>query len=113
WQHEAPAAKGADDAATLTALSTAVCVLVLLVGSQFRPAIAQTVIQLAQQDHVETATASSSTRTDACSSAGDKAFNICILGGFANISGVNCECTQGDVPGAPVWECVGTATCKR
>jgi hypothetical protein len=99
--------------ATLTAISTAICMLVLLATSQFTPAIAQTVRQLAQQDHVETATASSSTRTDACSSAVDKAFNLCILRGFANISGVNCECTQGDVPGAPIWECVGTAMCKR
>jgi hypothetical protein len=97
--------------ATLTALSTAICMLGLLVISQFAPATAQTLRQLAQQDHVETATASSSTRTEACSSAVDKAFNLCILRGFANIS--NCECTQGDVPSAPAWECVGTATCKR
>ena len=99
--------------ATLTALSTAICMLVLLVTSQFTPAIAQTVRELAQQDHVETATSSSTTRTDACSSAVGKAFNLCILRGFANVSSVNCECTQGDVPGSPVWECVGTATCKR
>jgi hypothetical protein len=99
--------------ATLTALSTAICMLVLLVASQFTPAIAQSVRQLAQQDHIETATASSNTRTEACSSAVDKAFNLCILRGFANISGVNCECTQGDGPATPAWECTGTATCKR
>ena len=99
--------------ANFTAPSTAICLLVLLVTSQSTPAIAQTAGQLAQQDHVETATSSSSSRTDACSSAVDKAFNLCILRGFANVSGVNCECTQGDVPAAPAWECVGTATCKR
>src|SRR5262245_36012645 len=99
--------------ATLTTPSTAICLLVLLVTSQSTPAIAQTVRQLAQQDHVETATSSSSSRTEACSSAVDKAFNLCILRGFANVSGVNCECTQADVPAAPAWECVGTATCKR
>ena len=75
-RNEAPASKGADDGSHLTALRTAMCMLVLLVTSQFTPAIAQTVRQLAQQDHVETATASSSTRTDACSSAVDKAFNL-------------------------------------
>jgi hypothetical protein len=84
--------------ATLTALSTAICMLGLLVISQFAPATAQTLRQLSQQDHVEAATASSSTRTDACSFAVDKAFNLCILRGFANVSGVNCECTQWEVP---------------
>jgi hypothetical protein len=33
--------------------------------------------------------------------------------GFFNITGVSCTCTQKGSAGAPLWECVGTATCKK
>jgi hypothetical protein len=93
---------------TPAALGTAIC---LLVSSS--PVTAQTVGELAQQGHVETATTSSNNRNDACTASTGKAFNLCIIRGFANITSVNCDCTQHDGHGAPPWECVATATCKK
>ena len=66
----------------------------------------------AQQDHVVTAQTSSSSRADACSSSTGKAFNLCIIQGWFNVTRVNCECTQSEAPRSPMWECIATATCK-
>jgi hypothetical protein len=88
----------------------------LLMTSHFVSPIAggqQTATKLVQQDNVMTATASSDTKGDACSSSIDKAYNLCMIGGFFNITSVNCDCTQRNIRGAPDWECVGTATCKK
>ena len=89
-------------------LGAATCVLALVVSSEFTPTTAQT----AQQDQTMTATASASTKSDACSTSMDKAYSLCMARGFFNITSVNCDCNQRNVPGAP-WECVGTATCKK
>ena len=99
--------------AAFTALNTATCALVLLVSSQFTLAIAQTARKLAQQEHVMTAKASSTSRADACSSATDKAYNLCMIQGFFKIGQVNCDCTQSEISGAPRSECVGTAACEK
>lgn len=101
---------------TLAVRVTATCMFVLLLTSQFTPAIAErreTPGKIAQEDHVVTARASSTTKADACSSSVDKAYNLCIIQGFFNITRTDCDCTQSDVPGAPTWECVGSATCKK
>ena len=90
-------------------LGTAGGALALLGTAQFAPAIAETT----QQDQAITATASASTRSAACTSSIDKAFNLCMLQGLFNIGRLNCECTQGAIPRTPVWECVGTAACKK
>jgi hypothetical protein len=66
----------------------------------------------AQQDQTMTATASAPTKSDACTAFMDKAYGLCMARGFFNITGVNCDCNQRNVPGAP-WECVGNATCKK
>ena len=86
----------------------ATCVVLLLASSQFTPTTAQT----AQQDRAMTATASAPTKSDACSTSMDKAYSFCMAQGLFNITSVNCDCNQRNVPGAP-WECVGTATCKK
>src|SRR5262245_31497970 len=65
-----------------------VAALVLLVTSQFEPAIAET----SQQDQVFTATASASE---------GRAYNLCMVRGFFNITGVSCTCTQRGTAGAP------------
>jgi hypothetical protein len=83
--------------------------LVLLVTSQFEPAIAET----SQQDQVFTATASASSESSACSASEGRAYNLCMVRGFFNITGVSCTCTQRGTAGAPIWECEGTATCKK
>jgi hypothetical protein len=70
-------------------------------------------MKLAQEDHVMTATASSTTKAGACSSATDKAYNLCMIQGFFNIKRVYCDCTQREVPRPPMWECVGTAACQK
>jgi hypothetical protein len=87
-------------------IGSATRVLVLLMSSA--PAMAQT----AQQDQTMTATASASTKSDACSTSMDKAYSLCMARAFFNITSVNCDCNQRNVPGVP-WECVGTATCKK
>ena len=89
-------------------IGAAACVLVLLVSSQFTPTSAQS----AQQDQTMTATASAPTKSDACTASMDKAYGLWMARGFFNITGVNCDCNQRNVPGAQ-WECVGTATCKK
>jgi hypothetical protein len=89
---------------TLGAASGALALL-----GQYVPAMAET----AQQDQVLTATANASSRSAACTSAIGKASNLCMLRSLFNIGRINCDCTQADVPGAPVWECVATAACKR
>ena len=83
--------------------------LVLLVTSQFVPAIAET----SQQDQVFTATASASSESSACSASEGRAYNLCMVRGFFNIIGVTCTCTQRGSATAPMWECEGTATCKK
>jgi hypothetical protein len=83
--------------------------LVLLITSQFEPAIAET----SQQDQVFTATASASSESSACSASEGRAYNLCMVRGFFNITGVSCTCTQKGTAGAPMWECEGTATCKK
>ena len=93
---------------TFATLGAVTCVLALLVGSQFTPTIAQT----AQQDQTMTATASAPTKSDACTASMDKAYGLCMARGFFNITSVNCDCNQRNVPGA-TWECLGTATCKK
>jgi hypothetical protein len=102
--------------AAFSALGTATCLCTLLMTSH-APATAQrqhTATRLAQQeDRVMTATVSSSTKVDACSSSMDKAFNLCIIRGFNNIKRVTCDCTESGPPAAPNWECVGTAMCQK
>jgi hypothetical protein len=78
--------------------------LVLLVTSQFAPAIAETT----QPDQVITATATASSESSACSAARGKAYNLCMVHNFFNIIGVTCTSAT-----APTWECEGTATCKK
>jgi hypothetical protein len=93
----------------LGTLGAASGALSLLATSQCTPAIAET----AQQDQVITATASASTRSAACTSSIEKASNLCMLQGLFNIGRLNCDCTQADGPGTPIWECVATAACKK
>src|SRR5436190_12945643 len=68
--------------------------------------------QTAQQDQSMTATASASSKSDACTASTGKAYSLCTARGFFNITGVTCDCNQRNVLGAP-WECVATATCKK
>ena len=99
-----------------TGSGSAICFSALMMSSQFAPAIAQRqhmAIQLAQQEEqVKTATASSSTKADACSLSTDKAFNLCINQGLNSIKRVTCECTESGPGAAPKWECVGTVVCQ-
>jgi hypothetical protein len=81
------------------------CVLALLMS--LAPVMAQTA-----QDQTMTATASAPSKSDACTASTGKAYALCMARGFFNITGVNCDCNQGNAPGAQ-WECVGTATCKK
>ena len=74
------------------------------------PALAMA--QAAQQVQSMTATASAPSKSDACTASTGKAYALCMARGFFNITGVNCDCNQRNVPGAR-WECVGTATCKK
>jgi hypothetical protein len=67
----------------------------------------------AQEDHVVTAQTSSSSRGDACTSSVGKAYNLCTIQGWFNVTRVVCECTQSEAPGRQTWECVATATCKK
>ena len=83
--------------------------LVLLVTSQFAPAIAET----GEPDQVITATATASSESSACSAARGKAYNLCMVRNFFNIIGVTCTCTQRGSATAPMWECEGAATCKK
>jgi hypothetical protein len=97
-------------------VSAATGMFVLMATSQPSPAIAErqeTAIRLAEQQQVVTATVSSTTRADACTSSIDKAYNLCMIQGFFNIKRVFCDCTQSGVRGAPAWECVGTAECQK
>jgi hypothetical protein len=99
--------------AACAALIAATCMLL----TQPAPPIAQQQARserLAQQDEeAMRASASANTRAEACSSSIDKAFNLCMIQGFFNIGRVYCDCTQSNVRGAPAWECVGTAMCKK
>jgi hypothetical protein len=98
----------------VTALGTASCIFVLLMTSQFAPAVAEeTTRKFAQYDNAITAKVSSTTKADACSSSVDKAYNLCMIQGLFNITRVTCDCTQSEVPGAPAWECTGTAACQK
>jgi hypothetical protein len=103
--------------AAFTASGTTTCFCAVMMTSQLTPAMAQRqhmAIQLAQQEErLMTATASSSTKADACSSSTDKAFNLCIIQGFNNVKRVTCECTESGPRAAPKWECVGTAVCQK
>ena len=67
----------------------------------------------AQEDHVVTAQTTASSRDDACTSSSGKAYNLCIIQGWFNVTRINCECTQSEAYGLPTWECVATATCKK
>jgi hypothetical protein len=103
--------------AAFTGSGAAICFSALMMSSQFAPAMGQRqhmAIQLAQQEEqVKTATASSSTKSDACSLSTDKAFNLCINQGLNSIKRVTCECTEIGPPAATRWECVGTAVCQK
>src|SRR5215475_9018497 len=103
--------------AAFTGSGAAICFSALIMTSQFAPAMAQRqhmAIQLAQQEEqVMTATVSSSTKDDACSSSTDKAFNLCIIRGLNSIKRVTCECTESGAPVSPKWEGVGTAVCQK
>jgi hypothetical protein len=90
---------------TSRAIGAATC---LLVSSQFTPTTAQTALQ----DQMMRATASATTKSDACTASEDKTYGLCMAKGFFNITSVSCDCSRRDVPGAP-WECEGTATCKK
>jgi len=83
-------------------------VLILLASSP-SAAIAET----SQVDQVITATATGSSEASACSAAQGKAYNLCMVRNFFNIIGVTCACTQKGSATAPVWECEGSATCKK
>src|SRR5262249_50249869 len=67
----------------------------------------------AQEDHVVTAQTTASSRADACTSSSGKAYNLCTIQGWFNVTRINCECTQGEAHGLPTWECVASATCKK
>ena len=98
--------------AVVTARRT--CLLVLLMTSQIAPAVAgETARKFAQYDNAITARVSAATKADACSSSVDKAYNLCMIQGFFNISRVTCDCTQSEVPGPPAWECTGVAACQK
>ena len=71
------------------------------------------IAETSQQDQVVTATASASSESSACSASQGQAYNLCMIRGFFNITGVTCTCTQTGSVGAPKWECVGTAKCKK
>jgi hypothetical protein len=86
-----------------------VSVLTILASSSLVEAIAET----SPQDQVVTATSSASSESSACSASQGKAYNLCMVRGFFNITGVTCTCTQTASTGAALWECVGTATCKK
>jgi hypothetical protein len=86
-----------------------VSVLALLTSSPFGVAIAET----SQPDQVITAIATGSSEASACSASQGNAYNLCMVRGFFNITGVTCTCTQKGSAVAPFWECVGTATCKK
>jgi len=75
--------------------------------------VSQSTSAWAQEDHVVTAQASSSSRADACTSSVGKAYNLCIIQSWFNVTRINCECTQSEAHGLPTWECVATATCKK
>jgi hypothetical protein len=85
-----------------------VSVLALLASSLFANAIAET----SQSDAI-TATATASSEASACSAAQGKAYNLCMVRSFFNITGVTCTCSQTGSAAAPLWECIGTATCKK
>jgi hypothetical protein len=86
-----------------------VSVLAVLTSSLAAEALAET----SQQDQVLTATATAPSESSACSASQGKAYNLCMVRGFFNITGVTCSCNQTGSTGAPLWECVGTATCKK
>jgi hypothetical protein len=67
----------------------------------------------AQEDHVVTAQTTASSSDDACTSSSGKAYNLCIIQGWFNVTRINCECTQSEAHGLPTWECVATVTCKK
>jgi hypothetical protein len=75
--------------------------------------ISQSTSASAQEDHVVTAQTSSGSRADACTSSTGKAYNLCTIQGWNNVTRVICECTQSEARGLPTWECVATATCKK
>jgi putative N-acetylmannosamine-6-phosphate epimerase len=58
--------------------------------AQCVPAMAET----AQQDQVLTATATASSRSGACTSAIEKASNLCMIRSLFNIGRINCDCTK-------------------
>jgi hypothetical protein len=80
----------------------------LLASSHFAPTTAQTALQ----GQLMKATASATTKSDACTASQDKAYGLCMARSLFNITGVSCDCSQRNVPGAP-WECEGTATCNK
>jgi hypothetical protein len=97
-------------------LTAATCMLLATVQSASPIGEQQAVSKkLAQQNDPQTMTASTSsdTRAEACSSSIDKAVNLCMIQSFFNIGHVYCDCTQSNVRGVPAWECVGTAMCKK
>jgi hypothetical protein len=97
-------------------LTAATCMLLATVQSASPIGEQQAVSKkLAQQNDPQTMTASASsdTRAEACSSSIDKAVNLCMIQVFFNIGHVYCDCTQSNVRGVPAWECVGTAMCKK
>jgi hypothetical protein len=73
----------------------------------------RSVMRLAQQGDVMTASASGTTQADACTSAINVARNYCIQRGFFNILKVDCKCGQTSQPGPLAWDCVGTASCQK
>jgi hypothetical protein len=73
------------------------------------PVIAET----SPQNQVITTTATASTESSACSASQGRAYNLCMVRGFFNITGVSCTCTQTGSANVPLWECVSTATCKK
>jgi hypothetical protein len=75
--------------------------------------VSQATSAWAQEDHVVTAQTTASTRGDACTSSSGKAYNLCTIQGWFNVTRINCECTQGEARGLPTWECVATAICKK
>ena len=84
-------------------------VLALIASSSLAEAIAET----SPQDQIVTATASASSESSACSASEGKAYNLCMVRGLFNIKGVSCTCTQKGSAAAPLWDCLGTATCKK
>jgi hypothetical protein len=93
----------------LAPMKIIVSVPAVLTSSPAAEALAET----SQQDHVLTATATAPSESSACSASQGKAYNLCMVRGFFNITGVTCSCNQTGSTGAPLWECVGTATCKK